>query len=99
MESALVRLYLKFVTVLILSKRFVLLLLARISYEMITDINKKNNQQIGHITSDNASNNITMVDEFAVQYHRKVGEDFNEKRAVLLVERALKNIARLTNYG
>ena len=80
MESALVRLYLKFVTVLILSKRFVLLLLARISYEMITDIN---NQQIGHITSDNASNNITMVDEFAVQYHRKVGEDINEKRALI----------------
>ena len=80
MESALVRLYLKFVSILIFSKRFVLLLLTRISYEMITDIN---NQQIGHITSDNTSNNITMVDEFAVQYHRKVGEDFNEKRALI----------------
>ena len=43
---------------------------------MITDINI---QQIGHITSDNASNNSTMLDEFAVQYHHKVGEDFNEK--------------------
>lgn len=38
-------------------------------------------QQIGHITSDNASNNMTMLDEFAVQYHRKVGEVFNVNRA------------------
>ena len=30
-------------------------------------------QQISHITSNNASNNMTMIDEFAVQYHCKVG--------------------------
>ena len=37
-------------------------------------------QQIGHITCDNASNNNTMVDEFATHYHCKVGEVFNVKR-------------------
>ena len=34
-------------------------------------------QQINHITSKNASNNMTMIGEFAVQYHRKVKKVFN----------------------
>ena len=40
-------------------------------------------QQIGHITCDNASNNKTMVEEFAVQYYREVGKNYNVKRGLI----------------
>jgi hypothetical protein len=40
-------------------------------------------QQIAHITCDNASNNKTMVEEFAVQYYREVGENYNVKRGFI----------------
>ena len=43
-------------------------------------MNEINIQQIGHITCDNASNNNTMIDEFAIHYHREVGEVFDVKR-------------------
>jgi hypothetical protein len=35
--------------------------------------------QIGHPTCDNASNNNTMMTEFAMQYEREVGKAFNVK--------------------
>ena len=75
--GALAKLYLKYVPVLILSKRFVLLFSCSLT-EIINNI-----QQIGHITCDNASNNKTMVDEFAIQYYRDVGRKFDVKRALI----------------
>jgi hypothetical protein len=35
--------------------------------------------QIGHITCDNASNNNTMMTEFAKRYEEEVGKGFNVK--------------------
>ena len=40
-------------------------------------------QQIGHITCVNASNNKTMVEEFAVQYYREVGKNYNVKQGLI----------------
>jgi hypothetical protein len=36
--------------------------------------------QIGHITCDNASNNNTMMTEFAKRYEEEVGKVFDVKR-------------------
>lgn len=36
--------------------------------------------QIGHVTCDNATNNNTMMTEFAKQYEREVGKTFEVKR-------------------
>jgi len=71
MANALARLYTKYVDASILLRRSVFY------YTFISLIGIV--VQIGHVTCDNASNNNTMMAEFAKQYERDVGKAFNVK--------------------